>query len=296
MPKTVLNTAVLGTGLLGLDLVERIHNSPHLHCGLVVGRAPSSRGLADAAALGCATTSGGVAALLDSSQTFDVVFDATNAFDHPAHSERLRGTGATLIDLTPTATGALIVPSVNGGQAADHDHIGLISCGGQASIPILSAIARCHPLRYVEMVATAASAGVGRASRLNLDEYLTATQAGIREFTGADAAKAILNISAADPAPPFRVAMIAIAPGAEERQIRALVSSVEAAVRSRVPGYRVVACTVVEDTVRVVVEVTATRGRIPVHAGNLEVISAAAVYTAEQRALRTGTPKKEAVR
>lgn len=297
MPNTVLTTAVLGTGLLGLDLIERIHNSPYLHCGLVVGRTPGSRGMAQAAALGCATTAGGVAALLDRGQDFDVVFDATNAFDHPAHSERLRDTGAVLIDLTPTGAGALIVPTVNGSRAAAHDHIGLVSCGGQASIPVLSAIARHHRPRYVEMVATATSAAVGRASRLNLDEYLATTRDAIREFTGADEAKAILNISAAEPAPPFRVAMTLIAPGAEQRQVRDLVDSVEADVRRLVPGYRVTACTVVEDTVRVVVEVTATRGRIPVHAGNLEVISAAAVHAAEQHATtRSSQAPRELVR
>ncbi|MEU5090407.1 hypothetical protein [Streptomyces sp. NPDC021356] len=201
MPSTPLNTAVLGTELLALDLVERMQNAPHLSCGLVVGRTPHSRGLAQAAELGCTTAAGGVSALLESGQTFDVVFDVTNAFEHSEHWSRLAGTGTVLIDLTPTSAGALIVPTVNGGQAARHHHIGLVSCGGQASLPVLHALAQHYRPQYVEMVATAASVSVGRASRLNLDEYVETTQEAIRRFTKTGAAKAMLNISGGSMAP-----------------------------------------------------------------------------------------------
>ncbi|MFM9700770.1 acetylating acetaldehyde dehydrogenase [Streptomyces europaeiscabiei] len=294
-PHTV-NTAVLGSGLLGLDLVERIQNSPHLNCGLVVGRTPNSRGLAQAAELGCATTAGGVAALLESEQTFDIVFDATNAFEHPEHWARLAGTGATLIDLTPTSAGALIVPAVNGDQAARHRHISLVSCGGQAAIPVLHALARHYRPVHVEMVATAASASVGRASRLNLDEYVETTQGAIRQFTQSGTAKAMLNISAAEPPPPFRIAMTMTAPGVEQDMVGEVVESAEAAMRTLVPGYRVTSCTVTGDTVRVIAEVSVTRSRVPVHAGNLEVISAAALHAAEQHALAKAPVLKEFTR
>ncbi|MBQ0827339.1 acetylating acetaldehyde dehydrogenase [Streptomyces tagetis] len=288
----MLTTAVLGTGLLGLDLIDRVQKSPHLECGLVVGRTPGSRGLAQAAELGCTTAVGGIDALLDAGG-FDVVFDVTNAFDHPEHHNKLAATGAVLVDLTPTSTGALIVPTVNGHQAASHRHIGLVSCGGQASIPVLHALAQSYRPSYVEMVATAATAGVGRASRLNLDEYVSITRHALGQFTGADQAKAILNISAAMPAPPFRIAMTVVANGVEQGPIGEVVDAAEAAVRAIVPGYRVIACTVVDNTtVRVVVEIAATRGRIPVHAGNLEVISAAAIHAAEQHAAATSEPKE----
>ncbi|MEU1789114.1 acetylating acetaldehyde dehydrogenase [Streptomyces sparsogenes] len=283
----MLTTAVLGTGLLGLDLIERIQNSPHLTCGLVVGRTPGSRGLAQAAELGCATATGGMDTLLDAGH-FDVVFDATSAFNHQEHAKKLADTGAVLVDLTPTSAGALIVPTVNGHQAAAHQHIGLVSCGGQASIPILHALAQRYRPSYVEMVATAATASVGRASRLNLDEYVSTTQAAIGQFTGAERAKAILNISAARPAPPFRIAMTAVvADGVAQGPVGALVEAAETAVQAVIPGYRVTSCTVIGTTVRVIVEVTATRRRIPVHAGNLEVISAAAIHAAEQHAAAT---------
>ncbi|MER6145429.1 acetylating acetaldehyde dehydrogenase [Streptomyces sparsogenes] len=287
----MLTTAVLGTGLLGLDLIERIQNSPHLTCGLVVGRTPSSRGLAQAADLGCATATGGIDTLLDAGH-FDVVFDATSAFDHREHAKKLADTGAVLVDLTPTSAGALIVPTVNGHQAAAHQHIGLVSCGGQASIPVLHALAQRYRPSYVEMVATAATASVGRASRLNLDEYVSTTRDAIGQFTGAERTKAILNISAARPAPPFRLAMTVVADGVAQGPVGALVEAAETAVRAVIPGYRVTSCTVAGTTVRVIVEVAATRRRIPVHAGNLEVISAAAIHAVEQHAAATSGLKE----
>ncbi|MFB6551262.1 acetylating acetaldehyde dehydrogenase [Streptomyces sp. NPDC056405] len=223
--------------------------------------------------------------ILDADRSFDVVFDATNAFAHPAHWDKLADTGAMLIDLTPTTTGTLIVPTVNGHQAADHQHIGLVSCGGQAALPILHAVTSKYPATAVEMVATAASASVGRASRLNLDEYIDTTQQAIRRFTHAADAKTMLNISAATPAPPFRTAITVItAAPTPTDAIATLTASVEQSMRALVPGYRVASCTSKDRTVRVVVEVTATRSRIPVHAGNLEVISAAAIHAAEHRA------------
>ncbi|MEU0770648.1 acetylating acetaldehyde dehydrogenase [Streptomyces albogriseolus] len=280
-----LNTAILGTGLLGLDLAERIQNSPHLQCGLIVSRTPHSRGLKQAAELGCATAAGGVNALLGSGQTFDIVFDATNALTHSEHWARLAGTGTVLIDLTPTRGSTLLVPTVNGEQAPDHQHIGLISCGGQASVPVLHALASRYRPEYVEMVATAASVSVGRATRLNLDEYVDTTQAAIRQFTQAETVKAMVNISAAAPPPPFRIAITMLARRADQQQASDVVEAAAEAVRAFVPGYRVTECTVTGEVLRVIVEVAATRNRMPVHAGNLEVISAAAIYAAEQHAI-----------
>ncbi|MFD4387342.1 acetylating acetaldehyde dehydrogenase [Streptomyces sp. NPDC058495] len=292
----MLNTAVLGTGLLALDLVERIQNSPHLHCGLVVGRTPDSTGLSKAADMGCATAAGSIAALTDSDETFDIVFDVTNAFAHPEHAARLADTGAAVINLTPAHTGTLIVPAVNGDQAAAHQHISLASCGGQTSIPVLHALAQHYATLHLEMVATAATKSVGRASRLNLDEYIETTQSAIQQFTEADTVKTMLNISPASPPPRFRSAMTLLAPGAEPGAVRTIVDSAAETMRSFVPGFHVASCTVADDTIRVAVEVTATRTDMPVHAGNLEVISAAAIHAAEQHALARISAVKENAR
>jgi acetaldehyde dehydrogenase len=277
--------AVLGTGLIGIDLADKIGRSPRLDLRLVVGRNRESLGLARAADMGCATSSGGIAALLESGP-FDVVFDASNADVHADHWAALRETGTTLIDLTPTQLGTVIVPTVNGGTAATHRHINLVSCGGQAAIPLLHAVARhCTPA-YIEVVSTGASASAGRATRLNLDHYIATTQAAIRSFTGTHEVKVMVNLSPAQPAPPFRVVMTVLAPDLRPGPVSAAVASAAEEVRTFAPGYAVNAVDTQDGQITVAVEVTAAGGRrIPRYAGNLDIINGAALLLAEQRAV-----------
>ncbi|WP_415954380.1 acetaldehyde dehydrogenase (acetylating) [Streptomyces sp. KLOTTS4A1] len=272
--------AVLGAGLIGIDLADKIQRSDHVDLMLVAGRSRQSRGLARAADLGCATSADGVSAVL-ASGPFDVVFDASNAAAHEAHWQALAATGTTLIDLTPTRGGTIVVPSVNGEEAAGSRHINLVSCGGQAAIPILHALSRhCRPT-YIEVVSTGASASAGRATRDNLDEYITTTQSAIRAFTGVPAVKTLVNLSPAHPAPPFRVVMTVLAPDLPA-DAADLVAAAAAPVRAFAPGFTVTAVTATDGRLTVAVEVTATGGRIPTYAGNLDIINAAALLLAEQ--------------
>ncbi|MEU9405781.1 acetaldehyde dehydrogenase (acetylating) [Streptomyces sp. NPDC048281] len=284
MTTNSLNVAVLGAGLIGLDLVEKIQASPYLDCGLVVGRDPKTLGLRRAAALGCATSAGGVTALADGGP-FDVVFDATSAAAHTAHWSALSEAAPLLVDLTPSSLGIPVVPAVNGADAPDYGHINLISCGGQASIPFLHAITRDVTATYIEVVTTVASPTVGRATRINLDEYIATTQAAIRTFTGAEQAKVLVNISPATPPPPFRVAMTVQAPGLDRARVHAAVKGAEQQAQAWSPGFTITSCHVTDGQATVAAEVTATAGRLPAHAGNLHVINAAAVLLAEQRAI-----------
>ncbi|MFC5805072.1 acetaldehyde dehydrogenase (acetylating) [Streptomyces formicae] len=233
-----LRVAVLGAGLIGIDLVDKIRRSTRLELALVAGRDRDSLGLRRAADMGHPTTAGGIGAVVEAGP-FDVVFDATNADSHAGHWAALRQTGTTLIDLTPTGLGTLIVPGVNGHRSAAHRHLNLVSCGGQVAIPVLHAIAkRCTPT-YIEVVSTGASASAGRATRLNLDQYIATTSAAIRAFTGAPDVKVMVNLSPARPAPPFRVAMTVLAdairpaPGPHEHRGR---RSGGARLRARVQG------------------------------------------------------------
>ncbi|MEU9719881.1 acetaldehyde dehydrogenase (acetylating) [Streptomyces sp. NPDC047976] len=277
--------AVLGAGLIGIDLAEKIRRSKNLDLRLVAGRDRESLGLRRAAEMGYVTASGGIAALLKAGP-LDMVFDATNADSHAEHWAALRDTDTTLIDLTPTGLGAVIVPSVNGGQAAWHRHINLVSCGGQAAIPVLHAISqRCTPT-YIELVSTGASASAGRATRLNLDQYIAATAAAIRSFTSTKDVKVMVNLSPAQPAPPFRVAMTVLAAGIRPAPIRASIAAAAEDVRAFTPGFKVTSLSVDSGRISVAVEVTATGGRIPAYAGNLDIINGAAVLLAEQYAAR----------
>jgi acetaldehyde dehydrogenase len=277
------SVAVLGAGLIGTDLAGKVQRSQMLDCRLVVGRDRESLGLRRASEMGCPTSPGGIDDLLESGP-FDVVFDASNADDHAEHWSRLRTTGTTLIDLTPTQLGTVVVPTVNGETALTHRHINLVSCGGQAAIPVLHALTQhCTPA-YIEVVSTGASASAGRATRLNLDQYIATTQAAIQTFTGAPQVKVMVNLSPARPAPPFRVAMTVLAPGLQSEPVRSLVAAAAASVRAYAPGFAVTSVVVDDDRICVAVEVTAAGGRIPRYAGNLDIINAAAVLLAEQYA------------
>jgi acetaldehyde dehydrogenase len=277
-----MKVAVLGAGLIGIDLLTRIQQSPALDCRLVVGRDDQGRGLRSAAELGCPTSAAGIEALVD--EPFDIVFDATNALDHAEHWARLEPLGTKLIDLTPSMVGHMVVPTVNADEATAHGNVNLVSCGGQASIPVLHRLASRYQCDYIELVTTAASRSVGRATRLNLDEYIGTTQDAVRTFTGIDNVKTIVNLSPARPAAMFRVAISIMAPGLELESVRSLVNDAADEVRAFVPGYRIAACSVTDERALVAVEVAASGGRIPKYAGNLDIINSAAVLVAEQHA------------
>jgi acetaldehyde dehydrogenase len=281
-----LKVAVLGAGLIGIDLATKIRRSPALDCQLVVGRDDQARGLRHAAELGFPTAANGVESLVCDTRPFDIVFDATNAMSHAEHWDRLRPLGTTLIDLTPSMVGHMVVPTVNASDASAHGNVNLVSCGGQASIPILHALTRRYRPAYVELVTTAASRSVGRATRLNLDEYIGTTQDAVRTFTGVDRVKTIVNLSPARPPAMFRVAMTIVAPGLELDTVRALAEAAAEEIREFVPGYRVTACSVTGETAFVAVEVAASGDRIPRYAGNLDIINSAAVLIAERHAAR----------
>ncbi|WP_225828510.1 acetaldehyde dehydrogenase (acetylating) [Streptomyces naphthomycinicus] len=275
--------AVLGAGLIGVDLASKIARSSKLELALVAGRSRDSLGLRRAAEMGHPTTADGVRAVVESGP-FDVVFDATNADSHAENWAALRPTGTTLIDLTPTGLGTVTVPGVTVHRSAAHRHLNLISCGGQASIPILHAIAqRCTPT-YIEVVSTAASASAGPATRLNLDQYIATTSAAIRTFTGTRDVKVMVNISPARPAPPFRVAMTVLADDVRPAPVRTSIAAAADTVRAYAPGFKVTSLAVDPGRIAAAVEVTASSRHLPSHAGSIDIINAAAVLLAEQSA------------
>ncbi|PPK71079.1 acetaldehyde dehydrogenase (acetylating) [Actinokineospora auranticolor] len=278
-----VRVAVLGTGAIGQDLVHKALRSPVLDCALVAGRNPESAGLRHAARLGCPTSADGVDAIL-AAERFAVVFDATSAAAHAEHRRLLEPLGTLLVDLTPSKLGRMVVPTVTGvPECAD---ISLVSCGGQAAVPVAHALAGRYRVEYLEAVSTVASTIAGRATRINLDEYVATTRQALSEFTGVRDTKAILNISPAVPPATFRTAVRAIVPGAEVEEVRAAVSTAAKAVRTFAPGYEVLGCTVTGDRVVVSVEVTANSDVLPHYAGNLDIINAAAILAAEQHAGR----------
>ncbi|MFJ4689431.1 acetaldehyde dehydrogenase [Streptomyces sp. NPDC088789] len=276
-----LRTAILGAGMLGIDLAGRLAASESLGVPLVAGREGSS-GLRLAARMGCPTSEQGVQAVLAAG--VDVVFDASSAHAHPAHWGELASKDVLLIDLTPSSGGQMVVPTVNGFRAESHRHLSLVSCGGQAVLPVLDAVSGCSTVSYAEVVTTVASASVGPATRSNLDEYVSTTEYAVRRLSGADRAKVLTTISPAQPAPPFRARITVLADRIDTGALAAAVEATARAVREFTPGYEVTALRVDGGRISATVTVTATTGRLASFAGNVEIINAAAVVLAERHA------------
>jgi acetaldehyde dehydrogenase len=279
-----LSVAVLGAGLIGIDLMTKVLRSDRLELGLVAGRDEATSGLRQAAKLGVPVAAGGIQSLVDNERPFDVVFDATSAAAHAEHVAKLAPFGTMLIDLTPSRHGQMIFPTVNRADIATHRDFSMVSCGGQAAVPILHAITRTHAIDYIEVVTTAATLSIGRGTRMNLDEYVDTTQEAVRSFTGVADVKAILNISPARPPATFRVAMSLLGKDLTTESLRSAVQGAAAEVRSFARGFEVKACSADDGKGFVAVEVTSSGDRIPRYAGNLDIINSAALLVAESYA------------
>ena len=252
----------------------------------MAGRRRESAGLAHAAGLGYPTTAGGIEAILDAPRAFGVVFDATTARSHAVHWRRLQPLDTLLIDLTPSRIGHMVVPTVTGNHPPTERNVSLISCGGQASIPIAHALASRFRTEYIEVVSTVASSIAGRGTRLNLDEYVVTTQYAVARFSGVHHVKAILNVSPAVPPATFRRRSTRSSPARRPRRRASVIAAAALRVRTFAPGYDVIACTVNGDHVVVTVEITPDSDVLPRYAGNLDIIDSAAILVAELHAAR----------
>ncbi|MGW6412798.1 acetaldehyde dehydrogenase (acetylating) [Streptomyces vinaceus] len=275
--------AVLGAGLIGVDLADRIARSSKLQLALLAGHRRDSMCLRRAAQMGHPTAAGGIRSVVECGP-FDVVFDASHAEGHPRHWAALQPTGTTVIDLTLAGQGTVAVPGVTVYRPAAHQHLALVSCGGQASIPLLHAIAqRCTP-RFIKVVCVGVRTGTGPATRLSVDRYIATTSAAIRAFTGTRDVEVRVGVSPAQPAPPFRVAMTVVADGFRPAPVRTSIAVAAGGVRAYAPGFRVTSLAVDPGRISVAVEVTPSSRQLPSHAGSVDIVNAAAVLLAEQSA------------
>jgi acetaldehyde dehydrogenase len=316
MPK--VKVAIIGSGNIGTDLMFKvIRLSDVLEMGVMVGIDPSSDGLARAARLGFETTANGVDGLIASPQ-FDeigIVFDATSAGAHKANAEKLLPLGKRLVDLTPAAIGPYVVPAVNLDEHLDAQDINMVTCGGQATIPIVAAISSVTPVHYGEIVASIASKSAGPGTRANIDEFTETTSQAIEKVGGAARGKAIIILNPAEPPMIMRDTVQVLTDHLDEHQRLAVVASIEAqvaAVSEYVPGYRLkqevqfadqgadfdglVPPDRVRDSytrVSVFLEVEGAAMYLPSYAGNLDIMTSAAVRAAERLVL--GAPVKEKV-
>jgi acetaldehyde/propanal dehydrogenase len=284
---TKLNCAIIGSGNIGTDLAYKLRRSAHLEPVWMVGIDPASDGLALARSMGLKTTSEGVDGLLPhiAPDAVRIAFDATSAHVHPQNSAKLTALGVLMIDLTPAAIGPYCCPSVNLNEvaAAAATNINMISCGGQATIPMVHAVSRVQPVGYAEIVATAASRSIGPGTRANLDEFTHTTSRAVAQLGGAARGKALVVVNPAEPPLMMRDTIYCLTEHSpDERAIRESVNAILADVKQYVPGYRLVNGPVFDgNKVSIYIEVEGLGDYLPRYAGNLDIMTAAAVRTAE---------------
>ncbi|ONM49773.1 acetaldehyde dehydrogenase (acetylating) [Nocardia donostiensis] len=302
-----IRVAIIGSGNIGTDLMIKVmRTSRYLEVGAMVGIDPDSDGLARARRFGFPTTHEGVRGLIElpGFDDIEIVFDATSATAHTANAAVLAPFGKRLIDLTPAAIGPYVVPAVNLTEHLDAPNVNMVTCGGQATIPVVAAVSRVAPVRYAEIVASIASKSAGPGTRANIDEFTETTSAAIVQVGGAERGKAIIILNPAEPPLIMRDTVFCLvhAPDvAMHEQIRAGVEQMVADVAAYVPGYRlgqqvqitpVPADQPVETLltpgaqrpthqVSVFLEVEGAAHYLPAYAGNLDIMTSAAVQVAE---------------
>jgi acetaldehyde dehydrogenase len=281
-----LGCAILGSGNIGTDLLVKLGRSELLAPIGLVGIDPQSEGLARARAEGIEASADGIDWIVSNRDRIDLVFEATSAGAHRANAPVLAELGIQCLDLTPAKLGPGVVPVVN---LADHHNapdINMITCGGQATIPIVAAVSEVVGVDYAEIVATIASKSAGPGTRANIDEFTETTAGGVSQIGGARASKAIIVLNPAEPEVMMRNTVFCSLPDAADRD--AIVASIErmaARIAEYVPGYRLRTAPVFDsDRVAVVVEVEGAGDHLPVYAGNLDIMTSAAVRVAEELA------------
>ncbi len=288
-----IKCAMIGPGNIGTDLLYKLQRSEWLEPVWMVGIDPTSEGLARAAKMGLKTTAEGVDGLLPHviADDIKIAFDATSAYVHAENSRKLNELGVLMIDLTPAAIGPFCVPPVNLNallESGEVPNVNMVTCGGQATIPMIAAIASVQPVNYGEIIATASTKSIGPGTRKNIDEFTRTTASAIEKVGGAKQGKAIIIINPAEPPVYMRDTVHCLVEG-EPNQV-AITEAVHAMlkeVQKYVPGYKLVNGPIFDgNRVSIFLEVEGLGDFLPKYAGNLDIMTAAAARTAEMFAER----------
>jgi acetaldehyde dehydrogenase len=297
-----IKAAIIGSGNIGTDLmVKMVKNQINMELAVVVGIDPSSEGLAMARARNVATTHDGIEGLRKMAvyKEIGIVFDATSAYTHKQHDAILRADGKTVIDLTPAAIGPFTVPAVNMNANLGAGNVNMVTCGGQATIPMVAAVSRVSKVLYAEIVASVSSRSAGPGTRANIDEFTRTTARAIESVGGAEVGKAIIILNPAEPPMIMRDTIFTLSEGGSEEAIRDSVEAMVAEVQKYVPGYRLKQQVQFERygdnnklkipgrgeftgvKTSIYLEVEGAGDYLPSYSGNLDIMTAAAKATGE---------------
>ena len=293
--------AIIGSGNIGTDLMIKVLRHGHnVEMAAMVGIDPASDGLARARRLGVVTTDGGLDGLLQlpGFDEIGIVFDATSAQAHARHNAVLQRHGVRVIDLTPAALGPYVIPAINLDQQLDAGNLNMVTCGGQATIPMVKAVSQVTTVHYAEIVASIASRSAGPGTRANIDEFTETTSRAIEQLGGAARGKAIIILNPAEPPPIMRDSVFVLCDAADRDAISASVQAMVERVQAYVPGYRLKQAVQFEDLdapvnvpglgwrqglkVSVFLEVEGAAHYLPAYAGNLDIMTSAALACAER--------------
>ncbi len=306
-----MKTAIIGSGNIGTDLlIKSTNSSDTIDVVAVCGIDPASDGLARAQSLGVATTADGIDGLVALPEFADVelVFDATSAAAHMAHDQVLQANGKRVLDLTPAAVGPYVVPTVNMDEHLDAPNVNMVTCGGQATVPMVAAVASVATVEYAEIVSSVSSRSAGPGTRANIDEFTETTAKALEVVGGAGLGKAIIVLNPAEPPLIMRNTVFCLTQTGEPDELRQAVESMVSRVQDYVPGYRlkqdVQVDAITESNpvripeldrkftgwkVSVFLEVEGAGHYLPPYAGNLDIMTSAALKTAEQIAAQVAS-------
>lgn len=293
--------AIVGPGNIGTDLMYKLQRSEVVEPRWMIGVDPTSEGLRLAADEGLEASHEGVDWLLKQDELPDLIFEATSAYVHREYAPRYEEAGIRAVDLTPAAIGPAVIPPVNGMEHVAAPNVNMITCGGQATIPMVAAVSRAASVSYAEIVASVSSVSAGPGTRANIDEFTRTTSAGVESIGGAADGKAIIILNPADPPMIMRDTIFCAAdPDADRDAIVQSVLDMEKAVQAYVPGYRLLqepqidepsAATRGQLKVSIFVEVEGAGDYLPPYSGNLDIMTAAAAQVGDNiaRALLEGS-------
>ena len=281
-----IKVGIIGTGNIGTDLLMKVRKSHILECGIFAGRNKDSVGIIRARKMGIPVTDESINYIVRNPECCEIVFDATSAAVHEKNAPILKKTNKFAIDLTPAHVGEFCVPAINLEKGISQDNVNMITCGGQATIPLAHAIAKIHPdARYIEIVATIASKSAGPGTRANIDEFTQTTRDALTYFTGIQNTKAIITLNPAEPPITMHNTIYALIDNPDMHKIIVEVRKMEKRIQKYVPGYRIVNGPIYESgRVIITLQVVGSGDYLPKYAGNLDIITCAAVEIAEKYA------------